>query len=97
VNLQTRRRALIAKLGGVCASCGTKRGLQFDHLKPRRWKPSKLSRSTRLRVYERAARAGKLQLLCADCHVAKSAREGKGYDPIAHFFRWMEGKAEKPF
>lgn len=97
MNLKTRRRALIAQLGGKCNSCGTNRGLQFDHRKPRRWEPSKLSRSKRLAIYERAARAGKLQLLCADCHVAKSAREGKGYDPVKHFFRWLDGKTDKPF
>jgi hypothetical protein len=90
-----RRKKLIAALGGKCAQCGTNRSLQFDHIDARHWHPENLSKSKRLRVYERAAKAGKIQLLCSSDHAVKSAHEGEGFIPaiMRHFF----GPEKNPF
>lgn len=61
-------------LGGVCAVCGSKRKLEFDHIDPSKksfaisglWSISKVKRFRELR---------KCQLLCYRCHKAKTSSE----------------------
>jgi hypothetical protein len=88
MTVEQRRKKLIEYLGGHCVVCHSTKNLQFDHKEPRHWHPENLSRAKRMGVYERAARLGRIQLLCADDHAVKSANEGKGFIPrvIAHLF-----------
>ena len=60
-----RRQELILLLGGKCVGCGACADLQFDHIVPRTWVLRDKSRWTRIALYEREAKEGKLQLLCA--------------------------------
>jgi hypothetical protein len=70
----TRGRALLEKeLGGCCKGCGRKTRLEFHHLFPRAWSPSKTSRWVRLARYRREAAAGQVELRCRSCN----ARAGK--------------------
>jgi 5-methylcytosine-specific restriction endonuclease McrA len=65
-----RRAALLAKLGGKCALCGSDHGLEFDHIDPatRTWKARGKSRLSLIRRYEHEAAAGLLRVLCLWCN-----------------------------
>lgn len=79
--LVIRRAALVAQLGGKCANakCGSRLELQFDHPNGRAWRPDRCG-WTRLKIYEREARAGIIRLLCAKCNRADGARrKNSGY------------------
>lgn len=67
-----RWRKAIELLGGRCAACGSETQLQFDHID---------ARSKSFEISDRIAQYAwrrivdelkKCQLLCFDCHVAKS-------------------------
>jgi hypothetical protein len=59
------RAELIAYLGGKCVKCGTTDRLEFDHKGgDRDWEPTRVNQWTRMKLYWRDARAGKLRLLC---------------------------------
>ena len=81
MNWKERRADLLKQLGGKCAKCGRTKDLQFDHKKSRNWKPETMSKEKRLRSYQTAAKAGKIQLLCAGCHAEKTITEGQGFLP----------------
>lgn len=66
-----RRLALIKSLGGKCVECGRKNRLEIDHIEGRDWDPAKKSRWSRVAIYEREAREGKLQVLCKRCNKVK--------------------------
>jgi len=74
-NYQTRREALIAKLGGKCVVKGcTNTDLELDHIGPTRdWRASDKPRWVRIKLYEQEAERGELQLLCGD----HNKRKGK--------------------
>lgn len=66
-----RRAALVASLGGACAKCGSKRKpLQFHHTdeSTRTWRASHYSQYSRIKLYERDAKAELLELRCRECH-----------------------------
>ncbi len=75
---QERRAAIIERLGGKCAYCGTKGGrknkLEIDHIQPRDWYLRAFSQLGRVRIYEQEEKAGKLQVLCATCNKTKGNR-----------------------
>lgn len=61
-------------LGGVCASCGTKEQLEFDHINPEDKSytiGNRISSAWETIVTE----LDKCQLLCSGCHVEKSNEE----------------------
>jgi len=62
------RQQLFEMLGGCCAECGAVAPLEIDHPAGRDWKPRKMSRYRRHRIYAREADEGKVRLLCADCN-----------------------------
>lgn len=62
--VKRRRKALIERLGGKCAECGTRRRLEFDHPRGRDYDPARLSQWRRIKRYEEDARAGNLRVLC---------------------------------
>lgn|SRR5574339_16971 len=66
-----RRLTLIDTLGGKCAHCGTRKNLEIDHIHGRDWDPAKKSRWSRIVIYEREAKEGKLQVLCRKCNKKK--------------------------
>jgi 5-methylcytosine-specific restriction endonuclease McrA len=69
-----RRLLAVAHLGSKCVRCGTTKNLEFDHIDP----------STKLASIARASswseerfwkEVDKCQLLCVDCHKAKTKAE----------------------
>lgn len=67
-----QRTKFIIRLGGVCVKCGATEGLEFDHIDPdlKSFDVGRLFGKKRLpAVY---AELAKCQLLCGDCHQAKT-------------------------
>jgi len=69
----TRRRNLIAKLGGKCVECGAVGNLEIDHIEGRTWDIRSKGSDSRVAIYEREAEEGKLQILCKSCNSRKGA------------------------
>lgn len=70
------RRQLQIQLGYACQKCGTRNNLQFDCITPQgHFHHEHMDPSWRVSFYRQQASAGNLQLLCEDCHLAKSAKE----------------------
>ncbi len=67
---ERRRRALVEKMGGQCQSdhCGKKENLEFHHPNGRAYDTWRLSRWTRIAVYEREHALGLLELRCRSCN-----------------------------
>lgn len=63
--------SLIAQLGGRCAQCGAADNLTFDHIHGRTWSVRSVHASKRLRIYQREADQGLIQLLCLSCNSKK--------------------------
>lgn len=69
-----RRNKAIEYLGGNCVRCGATEDLQFDHIDPSTKSFAVGERMTY--AWERIqAELDKCQLLCRDCHVAKTSVE----------------------
>ena len=71
----TRRKEMLALLGGVCVRCGTTEELEFDHIDPATKKftiASGLDGNWDVLLLE----VRKCQLLCASCHAQKSIENG---------------------
>ena len=68
-----QRRALIEKLGGKCAKCGSIKRLEIDHVNGRSYRLSALSRWQRVIIYKREAEAGLLRVLCRPCDAGGGA------------------------
>lgn len=73
VRAYIRRLELVKRLGGKCASCGTKgtpkNSLEVDHVNGRDYDLRKMDSSWRIAVYEREEREGvALQVLCKRCN-----------------------------
>ena len=85
---QTRKAAIIERLGGRCVNCktrGTRRArkgfrnvLEIEHVKPRKWRLRNYSQMGRVRIYEREERRGLLKVLCSICNRSKGDRSGVG-------------------
>ena len=71
-----RRRAwMLDQLGGACAKCGSRHGLQIDHI-DHMSKSFNISEGWSLSAEKVSAELSKCQALCRDCHLAKSQSEG---------------------
>lgn len=66
------RKLFIKILGGKCAFCGSKDGLEFDHIEPTKTHRHDVSRSVREWEWFAAYLNNNLQLLCKDCNKSKS-------------------------
>ena len=72
-----RRLALIERLGGRCAVCGSTDALQLDHYPaPATWDQRAVGMIHRIRIYEREAARGLLRVLCANCNASEGAARG---------------------
>jgi len=70
-NHEKRKSWAKASLGGVCKNCGTKFGLEFDHIDPTK-KKFDIGNSTRHGLEEIKKELEKCQLLCKPCHQIKT-------------------------
>ena len=75
------RVRLLIVLGNRCVHCGATSCLTFDCIKPMGDAHHRMSTDQRMCYYHKQARAGNLQILCADCNTRKSARENPAYIP----------------
>ena len=69
-----RRGHCIEYLGGKCVECGTTHNLQFDHIK-REGKKYEITRKLTYKFDNLKEELDKCQLLCAPCHLQKTAKE----------------------
>ena len=69
-----RRAYCIEYLGGKCVKCGTTHNLQFDHIK-RETKKYEISAKLSCTLDNLKEELNKCQLLCAPCHLDKTAKE----------------------
>jgi len=69
-----RKSYCIEYLGGKCVVCGTTHNLQFDHIK-REGKKYEITRRLTLKFDNLKEELDKCQLLCAPCHLEKTASE----------------------
>ncbi len=73
-----RRSKCIEYLGGKCVKCGATHNLQFDHIKRETKKYTIASRVTQSFTILQEE-LDKCQLLCAPCHLQKTAQEWTPY------------------
>lgn len=71
----SRRLDLIESMGGECVECGSEDRLEFDHIDRRAKAFDIAKRLDSAPLDEIQAEIEKCQLLCRDCHKAKSDRE----------------------
>lgn len=69
-----RRAAAVAALGGTCVQCGSTERLELDHAE-RTTKSFDIGHCWSVSADRYAAELAKCQLLCHDCHKAKSIAE----------------------
>lgn len=89
---RARRKKFIELLGGECVNCGSKKNLHFDHKDPSD-KSFYISRYLNYADKNIIDELNKCQLLCSDCHEAKT-RENWDYGsaPSAHGTLWRYKK-----
>lgn len=73
-----RRAKMIALLGDRCVECGSTHELQFDHIDPAQ-KSFDIRDNLTASNPDVLAELAKCQLLCADCHRKKTARDNSGW------------------
>ena len=72
--LYPERKALyIAKLGGVCVSCGSAENLEFDHIDRSTKSFTFTDKIATMSIEKLDVEAEKLQLLCNKCHKEKTS------------------------
>ena len=69
-----KRAICLEYLGGKCVKCGTIHNLQFDHIK-REGKKYEISSRVNNKFDNLKEELDKCQLLCAPCHLDKTAKE----------------------
>ncbi len=69
-----RKELCLEYLGGKCVVCGTIHNLQFDHIK-REGKKYEITRKLTYKFDNIKEELDKCQLLCAPCHLDKTAKE----------------------
>ncbi len=74
--VEQRRQQAIAYLGGKCARCGTAERLEFDH-RDRATKTFTITGNLNRRWEVLVQELDKCQLLCHDCHHAKTVECGE--------------------
>lgn len=67
----SKRRLLELYLGGVCVACGSAESLEFDHIDPDTKSFAIMAKWTQP-ISKLVDELDKCQLLCADCHRAKT-------------------------
>ena len=82
-------------LGGACVRCGAVEQLEFDHIDPAT-KSFNLSIGWSRSWDTIVAELGKCQLLCHDCHKAKSDAEQTGDRSHGSLQRYKRGKCRCP-
>lgn len=88
-----RIQQAVERLGGECARCGSKEQLEFDHIDPAtKLRPVTLLQHASAKAFW--AEVGKCQLLCHDCHVAKTRTDAGRAEP-EHGSLTMYGKGRK--
>jgi len=70
-----RRAQLLAMLGNKCVQCGTEKKLQFDHIQSED-KEFSVGKLLNFAFKDILDEVRKCQLLCFDCHIQKSRKEG---------------------
>ncbi|RXF73904.1 HNH endonuclease [Hansschlegelia zhihuaiae] len=79
---QVLRHQVLERDGWACRSCGSRRRLEVDHVRPVRNAP------------ERAFDAGNLQTLCAQCHTRKTRIECGHPEPSPERRAWSRAVAD---
>lgn len=74
---KARRGEWIAKQGGVCVTCGSTDRLEIDHRNPAE-KSCEVEQIWFRTAEARAVELAKCQVLCRDCHLAKSKVDLRG-------------------
>lgn len=69
------RLRLIQQLGGKCKKCGWTSGLEIDCIRPAGDRHHKMDTSARMSFYHAQHRAKNVQVLCATCHIEKTAHD----------------------
>jgi len=69
-----KRAICLEYLGGNCVKCGTTHNLQFDHIK-REGKKYSIASKLSYKFDNLKEELDKCQLLCAPCHLDKTAKE----------------------
>ena len=69
-----RKELCLEYLGGKCVKCGTTHNLQFDHIK-REGKKYTITEKLSIKFDNLKEELNKCQLLCAPCHLDKTAKE----------------------
>ncbi|QFR56677.1 putative HNH endonuclease [Stenotrophomonas phage Mendera] len=72
---KTRRAELVRYMGGKCAHCGCTDNLEFDHVDPST-KHKTIASMASYSDEKVFAELQKCQLLCTECHKAKSLIDG---------------------
>lgn len=70
------RAEWVERLGGRCVICGSSESLEFDHVDPN-LKSFNVSKLWSISKAAREAELAKCQLLCADHHLEKTAKEAE--------------------
>ena len=72
--IKEKRAICLEYLGGKCVVCGTTHNLQFDHIK-REGKKYSIASKLSYKFDNLKEELDKCQLLCAPCHLDKTAKE----------------------
>ncbi len=82
-----RKQAIIDHLGGCCTECGSTSNLEVDHIDRNQ---KKFSINRRLSVKNNLDELTKCQLLCWECHRAKTSKENSGFKHGTMYAFWRK-------
>lgn len=78
--VRERREHYLKVMGNICCKCGTTENLEVDHVEPNKKIDHRIWSWSHKRIQDELT---KCQLLCRDCHIAKSVEE-QDYIPREH-------------